>query len=123
MWVDVSLLDMKATPAQRYDPQSLFWSHERLHRATLLNYPERLQTYAPERDELELKFIRGSLEHANASAKERAAYSAQCFREAAAAEAGWLERVEKVPARKTGGRLYASAWGKFNKEANMPETR
>jgi len=121
MWMDamnVSLnADLGPAPTSQADSASLYWTHERLHRATLLNYPERIKAYATDRDELEKKFTQGALNLAKASAKERADFSAQCFREAAQAEAEWLKRVEQIPARKK--TLNTSAWNGFNKKAGM----
>jgi dipeptidase len=108
-------------PAARADSDSLFWTHERLHRATLLNYPERIKTYASDRNELENKFTRGAMNLAGATTNERADFSAQCFHEAAQAEQEWLKRVEQVPARK--GILSTMAWNAFNKKAGMPKVR
>jgi len=120
MWLDAAITSV-AVPTSTYDPASLFWSHERLHRATQLNYPERLKTYASDRDELEEKFVQGALKLTKAPLKERADFSAQCFHEAAQAEEEWLKRVEQVPARKK--ILHGSAWNGFNKKAGMPEIR
>jgi dipeptidase len=121
IWIDASLPDLGPASASTYDPASLFWTHERLHRATIDNYPERIKTYAADRDGLEKKFTQGALGLAAASAKERAEFSAQCFREAAQAEAEWLKRVEAIPAKK--GLLHSAAWGAFNKKADMPPVR
>lgn len=119
IWIhSASSLDLGTDPAGEFDSTSLFWSHEKLHRATLLNYPERIQTYAPDRDALEKKFIAGAFALHDASAKERADFTAQCFREAAQAETEWLARVEKIPTRKKF--LHTLAWNKFNKRAKMP---
>ncbi|MDP2777409.1 MAG: hypothetical protein Q8O48_07180, partial [Anaerolineales bacterium] len=96
---------------------SLYWTHEKLHRATLLNYPERIKTYAAERDEMEKRFIQGALKLQSASAKTRADFTDQCLTESLAAEAEWLKRVKLVPARKTF--LYSLAWNGFNKKAGM----
>ena len=118
MWMDTaSSLPLGPAPTAQADSSSLFWTHERLHRATLLNYPERLQAYASDRDELEAKFTQGALNLTKASAKERADFSAQCFNEAAQAESDWLKRVEQIPARKKF--LNASAWNGFNKKAGL----
>lgn len=116
MWV-APFLNPGPVPTAQADSTSLFWTHEKLHRATLLNYPERLKAYASERDELENKFTQGALSLTKASAKERADFSAQCFHEAAQAEAEWLKRVEQIPARKK--ILNTSAWSGFNKKAGM----
>jgi secernin len=116
MWVGASI-PLGPVPTSQADSASLFWSHERLHRSTLLNYPERIKTYAADRDELEAKFTQGALNLTKASANERAEFSAECFRESAQAEADWLKRVEQVPARKN--ILYASAWNGLNKKVGI----
>jgi len=121
MWMDAPLPDLGPAPSSKFDAQSLYWTHERLHRATLLNYPERIKTYAADRDELEAKFVQGALALNGASAKQRADFTAQCFSESIAAEAEWLKRVEKVPARRRF--LHTSAWTGFNKKAEMPQAR
>jgi dipeptidase len=117
MWLDASLPDLTPVPGSTYDSASLFWCHERLHRATMENYADRIKVYAGERDELESKFVQGALALADTPMKERAAFSAQCFREAAQIEEKWLEQVTKIPAKST---LNNSAWKKFNKSAKMP---
>jgi len=124
MWMDTftSLsASLGPVPTSQADPNSLYWTHERLHRATLLNYPERIRTYASDRDVLENKFTQSALTLAGGDVKERADFSAQCFQEAAQAEQEWIKRVEQVPARKR--ILSTSAWNTFNKKAGMPEVR
>ena len=116
MWVGVPT-PPGAVPTSQADSDSLFWSHERLHRATLLNYPERIKVYASERDELEAKFTQGALNLTKASAKEHAEFSAECFRESAQAEADWLRRVEQIPAKKSS--FYSRAWDGFNKKVGI----
>ena len=119
MWMDTaSSLSLGSAPTHQAD-SSLFWTHEKLHRATLLNYPERIKTYANDRDELEKKFTQGALRlhAARVSAKERADFTSQCFSEAAQAEAEWLKRVEKIPAKKA--LLHSMAWNGFNKRAGL----
>lgn len=117
-WVDcASFLNAEPAPSHQADSNSLFWSHERLHRAVLENYRERLAAYAPERDEMEARFIAGALKLQNAPVQERAAFSQQCYTEARTAEADWLKRVEAVPAKKSF--LHAMAWDGFSKKAGL----
>ncbi|MEK6753793.1 MAG: C69 family dipeptidase [Chloroflexota bacterium] len=112
-----SSLNLGPVPTSQTDSSSIYWTHEKLHRATLLNYPERIQTYAAERDALEAKFIQGALKLQSASAKERAEFTNQCLAESAAAEAEWLKRMEAVPAKKN--LLHSMAWGGFNRKAGI----
>ena len=118
-WLDAaSTLQLGPLPTDRADA-SLFWTHERLHRATLLNYPERIKTYAAERDEMEKRFIQGALElhNGHAPARQRADFSNQCLAESLAAESVWLKRVETIPARRKS--LHSLAWQSFNKQAGL----
>jgi secernin len=116
-WMDAAS-DLKLGPAPTGQADSsLYWTHEKLHRATLVNYQERIKTYAADRDALEKKFIAGALTLHDAPAKERAAFTNQCLAESLAAEAEWLKRVEKVPAKKKF--LSSMAWDGFNKKANL----
>lgn len=121
LWVDAPLSAPGPVPAATYDPISLFWFHERLHRAVLRNFPERIAAYASDRDALETKFVEDALSIVNASAKERAEFTAKCFHQAALAEEEWLDRVNKVPANKQFGRLLNDfAWISFNRTSKMP---
>jgi dipeptidase len=120
LWMDTDLPDLGPDPTGIYDPKSLFWSHERLHRATLQDYETRLAAYKADRDALEAEFIEGTLKVQNKSTSERGKYSAECFARAAAAEAEWLKRIENTPAYSNGAWLYNLAWNRFNREAKMP---
>lgn len=118
-WLDAAAdLNLGPAPTAQAD-SSLYWTHERLHRATLLNYQERHTAYRADRDQLEKKFIEGAfkLQNAKASPQERLAYSNQCLAEAATAEAEWLKRIEKIPAQ--ANILYARAWKSLNKKAKF----
>jgi secernin len=121
LWVDTPLSALGLSPTGTYDPASLFWSHERLHRAVLLNFPERIAAYASDRDALEEKFVQGALGLTNASTEERAEFSAECFHQAALAETEWLECVQEIPETKPIGRLLDdTTWTKFNRSAKIP---
>ncbi|MBC7878286.1 MAG: C69 family dipeptidase [Anaerolineales bacterium] len=117
-WMDTaSVLDGEPVPTSQADSSSLYWTHEKLHRAVLLNYPERIKTYAADRDAMEKRFIEGALKLQGANAKEREGFSKQCLAESRAAEAEWLKRVESVPVKS--GLFQSMAWNGFNKKAEM----
>jgi dipeptidase len=117
-WLDAaSSLNLGPVPTSQTDSSSIYWTHEKLHRATLLNYPERIKTYAADRNEMEKRFIQGALKLQSASTKERADFTDQCLAKSTAAEAEWLKRMEKIPVRRKSP-LYSIAWNDFNKKAN-----
>lgn len=123
VWLDAGLPDAGPLPQGDYDPHSLFWRHERLHRATLEDYPTRHALYAAERDALEQGWVNQALAAAQALPDERLAFSQGCFDQAVQAEAAWLERLLQAPARPGGGLLYRAAWREFNRQARWPEAK
>jgi dipeptidase len=120
VWVDAGLPDTGETPQGSYNPDGLFWQHERLHRQTLLDYPQRIAAYCGERDALEERLVQPALELAAAAVEDRRAFSAQSFYDASQAESAWLDRVRSLPIRRASGKLYQLAWNGFNRQANMP---
>lgn len=120
IWIDAGLPDLGPEPEGTYNPDSLFWRHEALHRAVLLDHSNRLSLYQAERDQLEKQCAAHALAIAGQPEKERLAFSAKCFSEAEAAEARWLEMVRQAPIRKGLGFLHRTAWDGFNRQAQMP---
>lgn len=118
-WVDAELPDTGPAPTGIYDPATLFWRHEALHRATLRDYRTFVCLYQGERDELEAGFVAGGLERAGQPVEERAAFSADCFARGDAAETRWLERVSSAEVQDRPNPLYAAAWGIRNRQAKM----
>jgi dipeptidase len=118
-----ALPDFGPAPSDVFDARTCWWSHERLHRAVLQNYPERLGAYRQERDRLEASFIERveALLKRGGSAAEASALSRALWREADAAEARWYERVRKIPENPT-YRLsapMAAHWGSLARQARM----
>lgn len=123
VWLDAAaekgLPDTGPQPAGRYDPDSLFWRHEELHRTVLMDYRARSAAFWDERDSLEASFVERALECAGEPAERRAALSAEMFAEASAAEARWLKQVREVPPTSKPGLLFSAAWKRFNRQAGL----
>jgi len=120
VWLDAGLPDLGPDPTGSFDPATLFWQHELLHRATMQYYGPRLQHYRQQRDEMEARFVQKALDMNRAATKEeRLAFSASCFREAAAAEKGWLQSILKIGEGTRPNRFYHLAWNQFNQQAKL----
>ena len=98
-------------PTDRYDDQSLWWRHERLHRALLADHAAGMALIAGERDALEAGF-RVRIDRAD----DLKSAVAACWREAGEAEVRWAAALQ--PAR-PGGSAYARSWGRLNGVAGM----
>ncbi|WP_293901329.1 C69 family dipeptidase [Phenylobacterium sp.] len=102
-------------PTDAFDDATLWWRHERLHRAMLADFTPALAAIAPERDALEARFL-ARMDQALDSAPEPAgldAAIAQCWREAAQAEARWRSALPAA-AVPTGDLPYRQSWARLN---------
>ena len=100
LWLDGQLPDMGPVPGGTHDDATLYWRHEALHRATLLDYGPAIQLYRAERDTLEEGFLARALELAHCTAPERIAFTSDCFADADAADVRWLERLSSAELRR-----------------------
>lgn len=119
-----ALPDFGPTPGDRYDPATLWWRHERLHRAVLEDYPTRLGAFADERDRLEAGFLArvDALLARDGSAEEAGRLSRDIWAEATEAEDRWFAHVRRLPKKpgREGSLLYRMHWGKLARLARMP---
>jgi len=123
------LPDLGPEPTGEYDPDSLWWTHERLHRAVIRDYPTRMALYREGRDALEAAFLREAGENYKSyrqadvaqRAEPLAAFTTSCFQRAAEATQRWTAAVTSVPVRHRPGRLFSMAWNKFSKQAGFPQ--
>lgn len=118
---------MGKPPNGKYDPESLWWQHERLHRRVLQDYAHRMAVYQEERDRLEESFIQEAAQTVQAcheldraeQAQRLAALSRSCFERASRATQEWTERVAATPVQKSPSILFSWSWQNFNKRAGI----
>jgi len=115
VWVDAPPA-LGSLPTSKFDSETIFWAHEKLHREVLKNYPARAAVFQAERDALEAEFIEGAQALRDGSVEERKAYSETCFQKAADVEKGWQKQVIKIPVKQRF--LHSQAWKVFNKKAD-----
>lgn len=111
-WIDVSLPDLGPDPVSTYDPATLFWRHEILHRSTLHDHENLVATFSSERE-----FVVEAFAARTKDTAARAKVSAECFARADEAEEKWLARVQSAPFKQSWH--HAKAWAGFNKEAKL----
>ncbi len=114
-----------------YDPNSLWWMHEELHRLVLLDYPKRMPAYTKERDEMEAKFLAGTRELTDLARKNASSiaestprlieFTKNAFNETTQAERRWIQTVRAIPAEQKFEAVYRMHWKKINKQNGMPE--
>ncbi len=101
-------LDLGPAPFDTFDPAALWWRHELLHRRVLTD-PERLAScFAPERDEVEAKWLADPPEPAAA------------FAEADRLLAGWTDTVARAVDRDRRPVWARRYWRVRNRRAGIP---
>jgi len=120
VWLQAGLPDFGPSPVGTYNPETLWWAHEALHRAVINDYPVRGAVYLGPKETLEAEFINGVPELTNANLEILLAYSSTCFYRAAEFTSEMTALVQAVPASDKLPPLYRIAWGNYNRQAKIP---
>lgn len=125
VWLDSGLPDLEPAPGRFYDTFSLWWRHEDLHRAVLVDYADRAPVVQRAIAEFEAELTaRVAQQTAGGAAgtTERAALTADAFTRARQLTDRLLGEVTHRPVRQRRPRLYARAWDRFDQAARRPAT-
>ncbi len=107
-------------PSDRFDGRTLWWRHERLHRAMLADFDLALDALEPGRDALEAGFMARMDAALDAGGEAPGHAVAECWAEAASAEQRWLSAVQK--AGPAGRGAHGRSWARLNHVAGLPRT-
>jgi len=121
LYLGARIPDLRPASQGTFQPSTLWWEHERLHRAVLADYATRLPVFRDQRDRLEGQFIAESQSERRSS--ELSTYSAACFRRAAEATRDWTEAVLATPVEQSPPFYHDLAWARHDRQAQMPDPR
>ena len=110
------LPDLGPAPKGSYDPRTLWWRHEDLHRRILLDYPARIQVIREEQRALEREFLERS---ASSTGRKRFALTEEAFRRSREAEERWLEVIQNMPLERRPGLVFQRYWSSQNRSAEL----
>jgi len=109
--------DLGPIPDGIFNPKTLWWHHEKLHRSVLLDYPTRIAAFKKERDDLEQLYIKQALDTEYGS---RFNLSETIFKQAREKTTKWTSLVENLPIRSRNRRVfYKRYWKKQNEKAQV----
>ncbi len=103
-------------PDDHADTDSLWWRHERIHRAALGDFAAWSHEIAPERDALEARFV-ARLDAA--SPEDLTASVALCWAEAEALEADWAARLAGRACKPKNQGAFTRSWARLNHVAGV----
>jgi secernin len=110
------LPDIGPVPDSSFNPFTLWWYHEMLHRLVLLDYKARLEAFRGERDSLEHSFIKQAYDLATNS---RWSLTKMSFQRALEATGRWIERVQNLPIQQRTKWIYRRYWKKQNDKSTI----
>jgi secernin len=117
IWMEGPVLpDLGPAPGPTFDPRSLWWRHEGLHRTILRDFPVRLGQMQQPRDELEARLL---AQAEAASPRQRFAVTQSAFAEAQETEARWAAEVSSLPVRHRPGPVYRRYWAARNRKVAL----
>jgi dipeptidase len=117
LWLDA--MPEIGRPGEKFDPDVLWWRHERLQRAIHEDYTTRAPIYIDRIKGLEESFVTGAHAIKGASAQERRQFSQECLRLAAEAEDDVYEKISQLPIKSRNQFYYQLAWKGFNRDAGL----
>jgi secernin len=105
-------------PTDRFDASTLWWMHERLHRAMLGDFGVYLASISAERDALEADFrVRVAAVLDGGDTADQAQVVAACWQDAIATEDRWLTEIHS--AASPGDADYRRSWLEMNRLAGV----
>jgi len=116
VWMEQNVLpDTGPAPGAGYDPKTLWWHHERLHRLVLNDY-SRLAIYQEERDQMESAFFKRA---ADPRQTDWMAITRQAFAQSRTATENWISRVESQLQKRSFHPVFNRYWQQQNRKAGL----
>jgi secernin len=115
----IALPDLGPAPTEIFDPRSLWWKHELLHRRAMADFDRLVPEIRADFDRLEEDFLAESAAVRRGAAAEKADWVESCFRRAYAATESWIARLESRADLSFSDAAYRGMWAKLNAAAGM----
>ncbi len=103
-------------PNEQFDPQTLWWKHELLHRRAMTNFANIQPEIRRDFDALEAQFLADAPSVLKGSAREKKQFMDDCFARAEQATETWINRLA---AHSIADAEYAAMWEKYNNQAGI----
>lgn len=100
---------------KKYDEQSIWWRHERLHRLILMDFQNRLNLIIPERDNLEDSLM----EQVRSQRGSISKLTAEAFDSAKKLETDWIELMKNTEILNQPRNYYSRYWKKQSQRVGL----
>jgi secernin len=119
VFLGVDLPEIGPSPTEHFDPRSLWWKHELLHRRAMTDFDHLVPEIRKDFDVLEKEFLAGSESVKLGTLTEKSDFMEYCFRKAYTTTEEWIARLRTRTDLKFEDDSYRAMWQKLNAEAGM----
>jgi len=113
IWINREVLpESGLVPTRVYNPETLWWQHEKLHRSVLKDY-SNISLYQEKRDQLETSFLEKAY---NSEKNDRMEITRQAFATSRVATENWTSLIESHPKKISLNPVFNLYWKKQNKK-------
>jgi len=121
VWIDTPMPPDQHPAGEAFDSQSVFWSHERLHRLVLKDYHRGMRFIAGRRDKLEDELLKQALSAPASDPTTRQSISHEAFNTARDLDRECHAALKSLSGVKARSFFYSRAWRKWNQAAGLPD--
>jgi dipeptidase len=119
VFMGVDLPDIGPYPTEHFDPHSLWWKHELLHRRAMADFDELVPEIREDFDEIEEEFLEQAESVKRGTLAEKKDFMDYCFRTAMDATENWIAELRMMRGLCFEDPSYRAMWAKLNAEAGM----
>jgi secernin len=119
VFLGLDMPDIGPLPAETFDPKSLWWKHELLHRRAMADFDHLVPEIRQDFDPLEAEFLSQAETVKRGTPGEKAEFMEYCFRKALAATEAWIARLQTRRDLKFSDPAYRAMWARLNAEAGL----
>ncbi len=119
VFLGMDLPDLGPYPRETFDPRSLWWKHELLHRRAMADFDTLVPEIRQDFDILEDEFLQQAETVKKGTQGEKAEFMENCFQKALRATETWIARLQKRRDLKFTDKPYREMWAKLNAEAGL----
>ena len=107
------------TPTEHFDPRSLWWKHELLHRRAMADFDQLMPEIRTDFDVLENEFLSASESVKKGTLAEKRDFMEYCFQKSMQATEAWIGRLRARTDLEFADPAYRAMWQKLNAEAGL----
>jgi secernin len=115
----LELPDIGLLPTEHFDPRSLWWKHELLHRRAMADFTRIVPEIRSDFDALESGFLKAAPTVRKGTAAEKRDFMEHCFRTALEETEAWIARLRSRGDLSFKDPAYRRMWAKLNAEAGL----